>query len=81
MIEFDLMIVEFLHQEHRNMEKLLGALEQELNGTVFAIHTRDFDNKGYVHHALEGHLQCQIKGDRTNYAAAHKRSALKRKTA
>lgn len=48
------MIVEFLHQEHRNMEKLLGVLEQELNGTVFAIHMRDFDNKGPVHHALEG---------------------------
>lgn len=45
-------------------------------GTIIAIHTRDFDYKGYVHHASENDPQYEIKSDKTDHIAAHKGIAL-----
>ena len=47
-----------------------------VSGTIIAIHTGDFDYKGYVHHASEADPQYEIKSDKTDHIAAHKGSAL-----
>jgi Hypervirulence associated proteins TUDOR domain len=47
-----------------------------VSGTIIAIHTRDFDYKGHVHHASEDDPQYEIKSDKTDNIAAHKGSAL-----
>lgn len=48
-----------------------------VSGTIVAIRIRDFDYKGYVHHATEDNPQYEIKSDKTDHIAAHKGSALK----
>ncbi|HXS12100.1 MAG TPA: DUF2945 domain-containing protein [Acidobacteriaceae bacterium] len=47
-----------------------------VSGTIIAIHTRDFDYKGYVHHASADDPQYEIKSDKTDHVAAHKGGAL-----
>ena len=47
-----------------------------VSGTIIAIHTRDFDYKGYTHRATESDPQYEIKSDKTDHIAAHKGSAL-----
>ena len=47
-----------------------------VSGTIIAIHTCDFDYKGYTHHASPDDPQYAIKSDRTDHIAAHKGSAL-----
>lgn len=47
-----------------------------VSGTIIAVHTEDFDYKGYVHHASENEPQYEIKSDKTDHIAAHKGSAL-----
>jgi hypothetical protein len=47
-----------------------------VTGTIVAIHTRDFDYKGYTHHASEADPQYEIKSDKTDHIAAHKGGAL-----
>ncbi len=47
-----------------------------VSGTIIAIHTSNFDYKGYVHHASEDNPQYEIKSDKTDHIAAHKGSAL-----
>lgn len=49
-----------------------------VSGTIIAVHTSDFDYKGYTHHATEDDPQYEIKSDRTDHVAAHKASALRR---
>ena len=49
-----------------------------VSGTVIAVHTADFDYKGYTHHASEAEPQYEIKSDKTDHIAAHKGSALER---
>ena len=49
-----------------------------VSGRIVKVHTRDFDYKGYTHHASEDDPQYEIKSDRTNHIAAHKGSALER---
>ncbi len=49
-----------------------------VSGTIIAVHTADFDWKGYVHHASADDPQYEIKSDRTDHIAAHKGSALRR---
>ena len=49
-----------------------------VSGTVVRVHTRDFDYKGYTHHASEDDPQYEIKSDKTDHIAAHKGSALHR---
>ena len=47
-----------------------------VSGTIIAIHTRNFNYKGYVHHASVDDPQYEIKSDKTSHIAAHKGSAL-----
>ncbi|OIS93685.1 DUF2945 domain-containing protein [Brucella cytisi] len=50
----------------------------EVSGTIIAVHTGDFDYKGYTHHATPSEPQYEIKSDKTSHIAAHKGSALRR---
>ncbi len=47
-----------------------------VSGTIIRIHTRDFDFKGYTHHATVEEPQYEIKSNKTDHIAAHKGSAL-----
>lgn len=49
-----------------------------VTGTVVAVHTREVNWKGYVHHASSAEPQYEIKSDRSDHIALHKGSALKR---
>jgi len=48
-----------------------------VSGTIIRIHTRDFDYKGYTHHASTDDPQYEIKSDKTDHIAAHKGRALR----
>ena len=50
----------------------------KVSGTIIKIHTKNFDYKGYTHHATESDPQYEIKSDKTDHIAAHKGSALTR---
>ena len=50
-----------------------------VSGTIIKIHVRDFDYKGYKHHASKEDPQYEIKSDRTDHIAVHKTSALSKK--
>jgi hypothetical protein len=45
-------------------------------GTIVAVHTRDFDYKGHVHHATKDDPQYMIKSDKTDHIAAHRGAVL-----
>lgn len=47
-----------------------------VSGTIIKIHKRDFDYKGYTHHAAEEDPQFEIKSDKTEHIAVHKTGAL-----
>lgn len=47
-----------------------------VSGTIIKIHTKDFNYKGYTHHASEDSPQYEIKSDKSDHIAAHKESAL-----
>ncbi|MDF0677003.1 MAG: DUF2945 domain-containing protein [Nitrospira sp.] len=47
-----------------------------VSGTIIAIHTKDFNYKGHVHHASGTAPQYEIKSDKTDHIAAHKGSVL-----
>ena len=47
-----------------------------VSGTIIKIHSKDFDYKGYTHHATEKEPQYEIKSNKTDHIAAHKGSAL-----
>ncbi len=47
-----------------------------VSGTIIKTHTKDFDYKGYTHHASEEEPQYEIKSSKTAHIAAHKGSAL-----
>ncbi len=47
-----------------------------VSGRIVDVHTRDFDYKGYTHHASPDAPQYEIKSDKTDHIAAHKGSAL-----
>jgi hypothetical protein len=47
-----------------------------VSGTIIAVHTSDFDYKGYTHRASPEEPQYEIQSDRTDHIAAHKGSAL-----
>ena len=49
-----------------------------VSGTIVKVHTRDFDYKGYTHHATPDDPQYEIKSDKTDHIAAHKGAALRR---
>lgn len=49
-----------------------------VSGTIIKVHTKDFDYKGYTHHASPEDPQYEIKSDKSDHIAAHKGSALKK---
>lgn len=49
-----------------------------VSGVIIQMHTRNFDYKGYTHHASEDEPQYEIKSDKTDHIAAHKGSALRK---
>lgn len=48
----------------------------KVSGTIIKIHAKNFDYKGYTHHATDEEPQYEIKSNKTNHIAAHKGSAL-----
>jgi hypothetical protein len=49
-----------------------------VSGRIVKIHVRDFDFKGYTHHASADDPQYEIASDKTEHIAAHKGSALRK---
>lgn len=49
-----------------------------VSGTIIKVHTKDFDHKGYTHHASKDEPQYEIKSDKTDHIAMHKGTALTR---
>ena len=49
-----------------------------VTGTIVKIHTKDFNYKGYIHHATKDDPQYEIKSDKSDHIAAHKGGALTR---
>lgn len=49
-----------------------------VTGAIVKIHTKDFDYKGYMHHATKDDPQYEIKSDKSDHIAAHKGGALTR---
>lgn len=47
-----------------------------VSGTIIKVHIKDFNYKGYTHHATETDPQYEIKSDKTSHIAAHKGAAL-----
>lgn len=47
-----------------------------VSDTIIKIHTKDFNYKGYTHHATKEEPQYEIKSNKTDHIAAHKGSAL-----
>jgi len=47
-----------------------------VSGTIIKIHTKDFNYKGYTHHASPEDPQYEIKSNKTDHTAAHKGKAL-----
>lgn len=47
-----------------------------VSGKIIAVHTSNFNYKGYTHHASIDVPQYEIKSDKSDHIAAHKGSAL-----
>jgi hypothetical protein len=47
-----------------------------VSGTIIKIHKKDFNYKGYVHHATKEDPQYEIKSSKSDHIAAHKGSSL-----
>lgn len=47
-----------------------------VSGTIIKKHIKNFDYKGYTHHATKDDPQYEIKSDKTDHIAAHKGTAL-----
>lgn len=47
-----------------------------VSGTIIKVHLKNFDYKGYTHHATEDDPQYEIKSSKTDHIAAHKGCAL-----
>jgi hypothetical protein len=50
-----------------------------VSGTIVKIHKRDFDYKGYTHHASKEDPQYEISSDKTDHIAVHKPGTLSKK--
>jgi hypothetical protein len=48
-----------------------------VSGKIIKIHKKDFQYKGYTHHASSEEPQYEIKSDRSDHIAVHKGGALK----
>ena len=47
-----------------------------ITGIIIKVHTKDFDYKGYTHHASKEDPQYEIKSEKSDHIAAHKGRAL-----
>ena len=47
-----------------------------VSGRIIKVHTKNFDYKGYTHHATKDDPQYEIKSSKTDHVAVHKASAL-----
>jgi hypothetical protein len=47
-----------------------------VSGKIIRVHEKNFDYKGYTHHASKEEPQYEIKSDKTDHIAAHKGPAL-----
>jgi hypothetical protein len=47
-----------------------------VSGCIVKVHDRDFDWKGYTHHASPHDPQYEIASDKTDHVAVHKGAAL-----
>lgn len=47
-----------------------------VSGRISKVHRKDFDWKGYTHHAKPDDPQYEIKSDKTDHVAVHKGGAL-----
>ncbi|MBX3240942.1 MAG: DUF2945 domain-containing protein [Chitinophagaceae bacterium] len=66
-----------MHTKFRVGDKVSWNSEAgRVSGSIIKIHTKDFDYKGYTHHATEADPQYEIKSDKTDHIAAHKGAAL-----
>lgn len=50
-----------------------------VSGTIVKVHKKDFDYKGYTHHASKEDPQYEIKSDKTDHIAVHKAGALSKR--
>jgi hypothetical protein len=55
-----------------------NSVAGRVSGRITRIHRKDFDYKGYTHHASADDPQYEIKSDKTDHVAVHKGSALKK---
>ena len=67
------MTAKFKKDDHVSWNSEAG----KVSGRIIAIHTSDFDYKGYVHRASKDEPQYEIKSDKTDHIAAHKGSPLR----
>ena len=49
-----------------------------VSGRIIKVHKKDFNYKGYTHHASADDPKYEIKSDKTDHVAAHKGAALKK---
>lgn len=49
-----------------------------VSGRIIKAHRKEFDYKGYTHHASPDEPQYEIKSDKSDHIAAHKGTALKK---
>jgi hypothetical protein len=49
-----------------------------VSGKIIKVHKKDFNYKGYIHHATKDDPQYEIKSDKTDHIAAHKGKALRK---
>jgi hypothetical protein len=47
-----------------------------VTGIIIKVHTKDFDYKGYTHHASKEDPQYEIKSEKSDHIAAHRGRAL-----
>ncbi len=50
----------------------------KVSGRIIKVHAKDFNYKGYTHHATKDDPQYEIKSDKTDHIAAHKGKALRK---
>jgi hypothetical protein len=48
-----------------------------VSGKIIKIHKKDFQYKGYTHHASDEDPQYEIQSDKSDHIAVHKGAALK----
>ena len=47
-----------------------------VTGIIIKVHTKDFDYKGYTHHATKEDPQYEIRSEKSDHIAAHKGRTL-----